>query len=74
MRSKKNYMRNDKLIPAYNIQIAVNNGYVLGVELFQNPTDTKTLIPFLNKLKEKGYIFKDIVADAGYDGEDNFKY
>lgn len=74
MRSKKDYMRNDRLIPAYNIQIAVNNGYVLGVELFQNPTDTKTLIPFLNKLKEKGYIFKDIVADAGYDGEDNFKY
>ena len=68
MRSKKDYMRNDRLIPAYNIQIAVNNGYVIATELFQNPTYTKTLIPFLNKLKEKGYVFKDIVVDAGYDG------
>ena len=33
MRSKKNYMKNDKLIPAYNIQIAVNNGYVIVTEL-----------------------------------------
>lgn len=39
-------MRNDRLIPAYNIQIAVNNGYVIVTELSQNPTDTKTLIPF----------------------------
>ena len=60
--------------PAYNLQIATCNQFVLGYDVYQNPTDTKTLIPLLEKMaiadQEKTYI----VADAGYGSESNYRY
>ncbi|MBU7171067.1 hypothetical protein KR784_07880, partial [Staphylococcus aureus] len=35
-----------QLKPGYNLQIATNSQFVLSYDLFQNPTDTRTLIPF----------------------------
>lgn len=40
-------MKNGQLKPGYNLQIATNSQFVLFYDLFQNPTDTRTLIPFL---------------------------
>lgn len=40
-------MKNGQLKAGYNLQIATNSQYILGYELFSNPTDTRTLRPFL---------------------------
>ncbi|AYW48441.1 hypothetical protein C7K38_08740 [Tetragenococcus osmophilus] len=74
MRIKKDPMRNGQLKPAYNLQITTNHQFVLGYDVYQNPTDTKTLIPLLEKMalaKQKKQI---IVADAGYGSERNYRY
>ncbi|MGG5325864.1 hypothetical protein IGJ83_003445 [Enterococcus pernyi] len=51
MRVKEDHMKNGQLKPAYNLQIATCNQFVLGYDVFQNPTDTKTLKPLLEKMK-----------------------
>lgn len=63
-----------KTKPAYNLQIMTNSQFVLGYDLMQNPTDTRTLIPFLTKLVQNGVLGQAIVADAGYGSERNYKY
>ncbi len=68
---KEDPMKNRELKPGYNLQIATNNQFVLDYALYPNPTDTRTLIPFLKQfhaLKQ----FNNIVADAGYGSESNY--
>ena len=68
MRMKEDHMKNGQLKPAYNLQLAVQSDYIIGLGLFPNPTDTRTLIPFLTALEsEYGRLADHIVADAGYD-------
>ena len=51
MRMKDDYMKNGQLKPGYNVQIATENQYVLAYEVYPNPTDTKTLVPFLQDIQ-----------------------
>ncbi|MCK8617994.1 hypothetical protein LNP00_06470, partial [Fructobacillus sp. M158] len=44
-------MMNGQLNPVYNIQAAVSNQMVIGYDVFQNPTDTRMLIPLVKKIK-----------------------
>ena len=75
MRMKDDYMRNGQLKPGYNLQIAIGNQYVLAYDLFPNPTDTKTLAPFLDIfLGQHKELPEYIVADAGYGSEQNYMY
>jgi transposase len=74
MRLKEDPMRNGQTKPAYNLQIMTNSQYVLGYDLMQNPTDTRTLIPFLTHLAQNEVLGREIVADAGYGSERNYKY
>ncbi|WCG35104.1 IS1182 family transposase [Companilactobacillus farciminis] len=74
MRIKEDPMLNGQLKPAYNVQIATNNQFITGVGLFQNPTDTRTLVPFIKQLEENGTLGDMIVADAGYGSESNYQY
>lgn len=74
MRVKEDPMRNGQTKPAYNLQIMTNSQYVLGYDLMQNPTDTRTLIPFLKLLAQNEVLGREIVADAGYGSERNYKY
>ncbi|WP_029271120.1 transposase, partial [Virgibacillus alimentarius] len=73
MRMKDDYMRNGQLKAGYNLQIATEGQYALAYDIFPNPTDTRTFIPFLNTI-EKDYfeLPKYIVADAGYGSEQNY--
>ena len=75
MRMKEDYMKNGQLKAGYNVQIAVESEYIVGVGLFHNPTDTTTLIPFLERIRShtKRKI-SNVVADAGYASEENFDY
>lgn len=75
MRMKEDHMRNGQLKPAYNVQIGVESEYIVGVGLFSNPTDTTTLIPFLERLQKNiGRKYLNIIADAGYASEENYTY
>ena len=68
MRMKDDHMRNGQLKPGYNLQIATENQFVLHYDIFPNPTDTKTLLPFLESYPHE---FKLVVADAGYGSVEN---
>lgn len=73
MRMKDDYMKNGQLKPGYNVQIATEGQYTLAYDVFPNPTDTRTLIPFLDKIESQFFqLPKYIVADAGYGGEANY--
>jgi len=52
MRMKDDYMMNGQLKVGYNLQVATEGQYALAYDLFPNPTDIRTLIPFLNNIKE----------------------
>lgn len=76
MRMKEDHMKNGQLKPGYNLQIATADQYVLGYDIYPNPTDTKTLIPFFQTLQGafKLNLPEHIVADAGYGSEINYEY
>lgn len=75
MRMKDDHMRNGQLKPGYNVQIGTENQFILGYSIHQKPTDTTTLIPHLQKLKEqRGRLPGTIIADAGYGSEENYIY
>ena len=72
-------MLNGQLKPGYNAQISTENQIIVNYTIPQNPTDTKTLKPHLENLKEtfgeqvlKG--LEEITADAGYGSEENYDY
>ena len=75
MRMKEDHMRNGQLKPAYNIQLASASGFIIGENVSHHPSDMYTLKPFLTKLL-KNYPNKldKIVADPGYESEENYVY
>lgn len=75
MRMKEDHMLNGQLKPGYNVQIGVESEYIVGIGLFPNPTDTTTLIPFLERVQSGcGHKYRNIIADAGYASEENYTY
>ncbi|MGD7021307.1 IS1182 family transposase [Rossellomorea vietnamensis] len=74
MRMKDDYMKNGQLKAGYNVQIASEGQYALAYDVFPNPTDTRTFIPFLNTIENHFFTLpKYIVADAGYGSEENYE-
>ena len=74
MRLKEDHMQNGQLKAAYNVQVVTNSQYALTYAIFPNPTDTRTLIPFLTTTQERFFeLPKYIVADAGYGSEENYQ-
>ena len=69
---KEDPMKNRELKPGYNLQVASSNQYVIDYDIFSNPTDTRTLLPFLSEISTLD-LFKYIVADAGYGSEENYE-
>lgn len=75
MRMKEDHMRNGQLKPGYNVQIGTENQFILGYSVHQRPTDTRCLIPHLEKIKAQlGKLPGTVIADAGYGGEENYDY
>ena len=74
MRMKDDYMKNGQLKPGYNLQIGVISEYICAYDIFPNPSDSKTLIPFLDKISTLNLNIKNIVADAGYESISNYEY
>lgn len=75
MRMKEDHMRNGQLKPGYNVQISTENQMIVNFSIHQKPGDTTTLIPHLNQMENLlGKLPKNIVADAGYGSEENYKF
>ena len=74
MRMKDDYMKNGQLKPGYNLQIGVISEYICAYDIFPNPSDSKTLIPFLDKISTLNLNIKNIVADAGYESISYYEY
>ncbi|MEJ8777170.1 IS1182 family transposase [Pseudogracilibacillus sp. ICA-222130] len=73
MRMKDDYMRNGQLKAGYNLQVATEGQYALAYDIYPNPTDTRTLIPFLDTIEEKYFTLPTyVVADTGYGSEQNY--
>ena len=74
MRMKEDAMLNGQLKPGYNIQISTENQFITHYAIYQRPTDTMTLIPFLKHFQER-YNRQSgiIVADSGYGSEQNYE-
>lgn len=54
MRVKEDPIRNGQLKPSFNLQIATSNQFILDYDIYQNPTDTKTFPPFIEKMNKAG--------------------
>ena len=75
MRMKEDHMRNGQLKPAYNVQIAVENYFIIHSYISNDRTDYNTLIPVIEKHKNAfGDILKETTADSGYCSEKNLLY
>ena len=75
MRMKEDAMNNGQTKPGYNLQISAENQFITDYALFHNPTDTLTLIPFLNSFPDRyGHLPSIAVADSGYGSEENYRF
>lgn len=75
MRMKEDAMLNGQLKPAYNLQHGVDSEYITWIDISAKPTDTGTLIPFLKDMeKHLSFRYQEIVADAGYESEENYLF
>lgn len=72
---KDDHMRNAQLKPGYNVQIAVDSGYIVGTEIFQDRNDVWTLVPFLKHMEVNlGFRYPSVTADSGYESEEADTY
>ena len=75
MRMKEDHMLNGQLKPAYNVQIAVENYFIVNSYVSNDRTDYNTLIPVLEKhQKAFGKVLEEVTADSGYCSEKNLLY
>lgn len=75
MRMKEDHMRNGQLKAGYNVNVATVSEYIVGNYISADRTDTKVLIPFLEKLcGQQKYPVKRIAADSAYESEEIYKY
>ena len=73
MRIKTDYMGNDQLLPAYNVQVGVADEYIAVVDVNQYRSDMDCFIPLMNKFQNiYGFYPKYPVADAGYGSYNNY--
>lgn len=73
MHMKEDHMKNGQLKPGYNVNVATVSEYIIGNYISADRTDTKTFIPFLEKLCSKHPV-KRVVVDSGYESEENYQY
>lgn len=75
MRMKEDHMLNGQLKPAYNVQIAVENYFIIHGYVSSDRTDYNTLVPVLKKhFAAFGETLKEVTADSGYCSEKNLLF
>ena len=75
MRIKRDYMGNDQLLPAYNVQTAICDEYIAVIDAKPFASDQDCFIPLMEKYRDTyGHYPKYPVADAGYGSYNNYLY
>ena len=75
MRIKKDYMGNDQLLPAYNLQLGICDEYIAVLDVKQYASDMDCFVPLMERFKETyGFYPEYPVADAGYGSYNNYLY
>ena len=75
MRIKRDYMGNDQLLPAYNMQAAICDEYIAVIDAKPYASDMECFVPLMEKFKATyGHYPKYPVADAGYGSYNNYLY
>lgn len=75
MRMKRDYMGNDQLLPAYNVQIGVADEYIAVVDVNHYRSDMDCFEPLMEKFHQMyGFYPKYPTADAGYGSYNNYIY
>ena len=75
MRMKEDHMMNGQLKPGYNVQQSTENQFITHYEVFPNPTDYLTNIPYQEGFAKRYGFYSDVVvADSGYGSEQNYQY
>ena len=68
-------MKNDEILPAYNLQVGTQDGFVTGVTVHQNANDGKVFREHVERRAELGIANpQNIIADAGYGYRNNYDY
>lgn len=70
-------MKDERLLPAYNIQHTTNNQFITNFTVEQSPSDSVTLMAHLDKMAERFEGLSapksiNLCADAGYGSEENY--
>ena len=75
MRIKRDYMGNDQLLPAYNIQLAICDEYIAVMDIKRYASDMECFVPLMEKFKSVyGFYPPYPVADAGYGSYNDYLY
>ena len=75
MRIKRDYMGNDQLLPAYNVQLGICDEYITVMDMKQYASDTECFVPLMEKFNTTyGFYPRYPVADAGYGSYNNYLF
>lgn len=75
MRIKRDYMGNDQLLPAYNVQLGICDEYIAVFDVKQYASDMDCFQPLMDRFRSNyGFYPEYPVADAGYGSYNNYLF
>lgn len=75
MRIKKDYMGNDQLLPAYNLQFGVCDGYIAVFDAMRYASDMDCFQPLMGRFSRcYGFYPEYPIGDAGYGSYNNYLF
>lgn len=75
MRVKRDYMGNDQLLPAYNVQLGLCDEYIAVYDVKQYASDMDCFQPLMERFhRQYGHYPEYPVGDAGYGGYNNYLF
>ena len=75
MRIKRDYMGNDQLLPAYNVQLGICDEYIAVMDMKQYASDMECFVPLMEKFNTTyGFYPQYPIADAGYGSYNNYLF
>ena len=72
-------MKDDQLLPGYNVQITTSDQFIVNATVHQSASDNTTLPPHVLQLEQRAREIEpdwqmDYTADAGYGSEENYSF
>ena len=75
MHVKRDHMKNDQMLPAYNVQLGVADEYILVGDVYQHRSDMDCFQPLMEEFYKHYKRYPQYpVADAGYGSYNNYLY